>query len=141
MEPKKKKPADNKTKVNNASVLDFINALADAQQKEDSLVILRMMEQITGEKPEMWGSALIGFGRVQITSPASGRVVDWFRIGFSPRKTSLSLYAAGNAQKHAAALEKLGKHKTGVGCLYIKRLSDVNLEVLRGILENSVRQV
>ena len=101
--------------------------------------MLEMMKGASKEEPKMWGKALIGFGNVRLTSPATGRQVDWLRIGFSPRKSALSLYLTGDIQTHAAALAKLGKHKTGVGCLYIKKLADVDLKVLRGIIDASLK--
>ena len=82
----------------------------------------------------MWGSSMIGFGDVRYKSPASGREVDWFKIGFSPRKANLSLHLGLNIQLHADALSKLGKHKTGVGCLYINKLEDVDMKVLEKII-------
>ena len=81
----------------------------------------------------MWGSSMIGFGNVRYKSPATGREVDWFKIGFSPRKANLSLHLMG-IEKHAEALTKLGKHKTGVGCLYINKLEDVDVKVLEKMI-------
>src|SRR4051812_11412975 len=100
--------AEVKTKPTSASVDDFINSVKDEQKRKDSFVMVEMMKQATGEEPTMWGSSIIGFGNVRLKSPASGREVDWLRIGFSPRKASLSLYITGGAKRHAAALEKLG---------------------------------
>ena len=87
----------------------------------------------------MWGSSLIGFGQKRYKSPATGREVDWFRIGFSPRKANLSLHISVDIKKHSAALKNLGKHKTGVGCLYINKLEDVDLKVLKGLVEESLK--
>ena len=87
----------------------------------------------------MWGSSIIGFGNKRYKSPKTGREVDWLLIGFSPRKASLSLYLAVNLKKQAAVLKKLGKHKTGVGCLYINKLEDVDLKVLKGMIEASLK--
>lgn len=131
--------AEIKTKPTSASVEDFINSVKEEQKRKDSFVILEMMKKATGEDPKMWGSSLIGFGNVTIKSPATGREVDWLRIGFSPRKANLSLYLTGNVKQHAAALEKLGKHKTGVGCIYINKLADIDLKVLKGMIEASLR--
>jgi len=127
------KLAVNKTKVNAASVTDFINSIADEQQRKDSTVILTLMQKATKLTPRMWGSNMIGFGEVRYKSPASGREVDWFRIGFSPRKTNLSLHLI-DMSYHADALKKLGKHKTGMGCLYINKLADVDMKVLEKII-------
>jgi len=132
--------ADNKTKATSASVEDFINSLPEEQKRQDSWVLVEMMQKASGEEPKMWGSSLIGFGQVRLKSPNSGREVDWLRIGFSPRKANLSLYLSGDIHKqHAAALQKLGKHKTGVGCLYINKLTDVDMEILKGMIEASLR--
>lgn len=131
--------AENKTKPTTASVEDFINSIKDEQKRNDSFVLLEMMKKATGEEPKMWGSSLIGFGQVRLKSPNTGREVDWLRLGFSPRKANLSLYISGNInQQHTEALKKLGKHKTGVGCLYINKLEDVDIEILKGMIEASL---
>src|SRR5690349_22814669 len=126
--------ADIKTKQNTASVEDFINTVKDEQKRKDSFVILEMMKEATGEEPKMWGTSIIGFGIRKYKSPATGKEVDWVRVGFSPRKASLSLYISINIKEHAAALKKLGKHKTGVGRLYINKLDDVDRKVLQGMI-------
>jgi uncharacterized protein YdhG (YjbR/CyaY superfamily) len=87
----------------------------------------------------MWGSSIIGFGNKIYKSPTSGREVEWLIIGFSPRKANLSLYLTLNIKKHADALKKLGKHKTGVGCLYINKLEEVDVKVLKGIIKASLQ--
>lgn len=131
--------AENKTKATSASVEDFINSIQDEQKRKDSLVLFELMKNATGEEPKLWGDSLIGFGQVRIKSPTSGREVDWLRLGFSPRKANLSLYISGNIKnQHAEALKKLGKHKTGVGCLYINKMEDINLNILKGMLETSL---
>lgn len=122
--------AENKTKPTSESVEDFINSVQDEQKRKDSFVILEMMKKATGEEPKMWVGSLIGFGNVIVKSPSTGREVEWIRIGFSPRKANLMLYLSGDVTRHAAALEKLGKHKTGVGCIYINKLYDIDLNVL-----------
>ncbi|HZH96985.1 MAG TPA: DUF1801 domain-containing protein, partial [Flavisolibacter sp.] len=120
-------------------VADFINSITDEQKKKDSFVLLEMMKKASGEEPRMWGSSIIGFGQVKLKSPNTGKEVDWLRIGFSPRKASLSLYISGDINhQHAEALQKLGKHKTGVGCLYINRLEDVDMKILKGMIEASL---
>jgi hypothetical protein len=132
--------AEIKTKPTSASVADFINRVQDEQKRKDSFVILEMMKKATGEEPTMWGSSIIGFGNKRYKSAATGREVDWMRIGFSPRKANLALYISVSIQEHAAALKKLGKHKTGVGCLYINKLADIDLEVLKSMIEVSAQQ-
>ena len=132
--------AEIKTKPTSDSVEDFINKIKDEQKRKDSFAILEMMKKATGEEPTMWGSSIIGFGNMRYKSPATGREVDWLKIGFSPRKANLSLYLTMNIQKHAAALKKLGKHKTGVGCLYINKLEDVDVKVLKDIINTSLKK-
>jgi hypothetical protein len=123
-----------KTKQTSLSVKDFINSITEEQKRKDSLIILKLMEKAMKEKPTMWGSSMIGFGNVRYKSPATGREVDWFKIGFSPRKANLSLHLGLDIQQHADALNKLGKYKTGVGCLYINKLSDIDIKVLEKII-------
>ncbi len=96
------------------------------------------MEKAMKEKPQMWGSSMIGFGNVRYKSPATGREVDWFRIGFSPRKANLSLHLM-DMQRHGDLLTKLGKHKTGAGCLYINKLEDVDLKILEKIITTTAK--
>jgi len=131
--------AEIKTKQNSASVEEFINTVQSEQKRKDSLVILEMMKKATGEEPKMWGSSLIGFGEVRLKSPNTGREVDWLRIGFSPRKANFSLYLTGDIKKYDSALKKLGKHKTGMGCLYINKLEDIDLKVLKGMIETALK--
>lgn len=127
------KPAVIKTKQTSSSVEDFINSITDEQKRNDSFVVLKLMEKAMKVKPKMWGSSMIGFGEVRYKSPASGREVDWFKIGFSPRKANLSLHLI-DLQRHADALPELGKHKTGGGCIYIKKLDDVDVKILEKII-------
>ena len=140
MAEKKSKLAEIKTKPTSVSVEDFINIIPDEQKRKDSFVILEMMKKASGEEPVMWGGSIIGFGNKRYKSPTTGREVDWLRIGFSPRKANLSLYISIGIQEHAAALEKLGKHKTGVGCLYINKLADVDMKVLEEMIETSLKK-
>jgi len=137
---KKSKLVEIQTKQNNASVEDFINKVPDEQKRKDSFVILEMMKKATGEEPKMWGGSLIGFGNVRYKSPNTGREVDWLKIGFSPRKANLSLYLTMDVKQHADALKKLGKHKTGVGCLYINKLADVDVKVLKAMIDTALKK-
>ena len=139
MAQKKSKLAEIKTKPTIASVEDFINNIPDEQKRKDSFVLLEMMKKSSGEEPVLWGSAIIGFGLKRYKSPTSGREVDWLRVGFSPRKTNLSLYVHVGMQEHADALKKLGKHKAGVGCLYINKLEDIDMKVLKGMIDASLK--
>jgi len=128
-----------KTKETDSSVEDFINSVKDEEKRKDSFILLRLMQKATKEKPKMWGSSMIGFGNKRYKSPATGREVDWFKIGFSPRKANLSLHLVLDIKKYAAELKKLGKHKTGVGCLYINKLDDIDLKVLDKIINVAVK--
>jgi len=127
-----------KTTENSSSVEDFINGVESEQKRKDSFLLLKIMQKITKEKPKMWGSSIIGFGKLRYKSPTSGREVDWFKIGFSPRKANLSLYFM-NLEIHAASLEKLGKHKKGGGCIYVNKLDDIDLKVLEEMIETTVK--
>lgn len=128
------KVAQIKTKPTELSVDAFINNLPDEEKRTDSFTLLKMMEKATKEKPKIWGTSMIGFGLKRYKSPTSGREVDWFKIGFSPRKANFSLNLVLDIKQHTALLNKLGKHKTGVGCLYINKLSDVDLKVLQELI-------
>jgi len=136
----KSKLVEIKTKPTSANVKDFINNVKDEQKRKDSFVLLEMMKKATGEEPILWSSSIIGFGNKRYRSPATGREVDWLRIGFSPRKANLSLYLMVNIKEHAADLKKLGKHKTGVGCLYINKLDEIDLKVLKRMIDASLNQ-
>ena len=138
MPEKKSKLVEIKTKPTAASVEDFLDAIQNEQKRKDSFVILEMMKKASGEEPKMWGGSIIGFGNKLYKSPATGREVGWMQIGFSPRKANLTLYLVGGLKKHAKDLERLGKHKTSVGCLYINKLDDVDVTVLQKMIEASL---
>src|SRR5689334_11953393 len=108
------KPAEIKTRQNEARVEDFIHALKNEDQRKAWLALVKLMQNATKEKPKMWRNSLIGFGKKRYKSPASGREVDWFKIGLAPRKSNLSLHLVIDVKKQVAALKKLGKHKTGM---------------------------
>ena len=129
--------AELKTQPTSASVSAFLDAIPNEQRRADCRAVLKVMQHATKNKPVMWGSSIVGFGRYHYKY-ASGRQGDWFLVGFSPRKTDLTLYLMGGLHHHAARLKRLGKHTTGKGCLYIKRLSDVNLEVLADMVAAAV---
>ncbi|MEP7145791.1 MAG: DUF1801 domain-containing protein [bacterium] len=139
MAEKKTKPAQVKTKPTAASVEDFINSNTGEQKRKDSFVLLEMMKKATGQEPTMWGGSIIGFGNKRYKSPTSGREVDWFLIGFSPRKANLTVYLI-NIKEHTEALKKLGKHKTGGGCLYINKLEDIQMNVLKGMIKETLNR-
>jgi hypothetical protein len=130
--------AELKTKKTGASVEDFLNSLPSEQARNDSFEIVNIMKQATEEEPKMWGSSIIGFGSTHLKY-ASGRELDWMIVGFSPRKQNLTLYLSGVFNSYTDLLQKLGKYKTGVGCLYIKTLKDVDAEVLKELIQRCVK--
>ena len=126
-----------KTKKNKSSVIDYINSIEHDGKRKDALEILNMIKKNTRENPRMWGTSIIGFGDLHYKY-ASGREGDWFKCGCSPRKAKISMYLMGcNISKSQSILDRLGKHKTGVGCLYINRLADVDKEVLEKLIKES----
>lgn len=125
--------AELKTKKTELSVDAFIKKIAEPQKRKDAFAIIEMMEKATKSKGKMWGPAIVGFGN-KVLKYDSGRELDWFVMGFSPRKANLTLYVSG-AVEHQATLKKLGKHKTGKGCLYINKLEEVDLSVLKEIIK------
>ena len=132
--------AELKTKVNDASVAKFLDSVGDEQARNDSFEILKMMKQATKEEPKMWGASIVGFGSYHYKGK-SGREGDWMLIGFSPRKQNLTLYLMGGFDTHADLLNKLGKFTTGKGCLYIKKLDDVDKKVLKELMQASVKRM
>jgi hypothetical protein len=140
MAEKKTKLAENKTKPTTSNVEDFLNNIENEQKRKDSFVLLEMMKKASKEEPTLWSNSFIGFGIKRHKSTATGREADWFRIGFAARKTNLSLYFGTYVNEHAAALEKLGKHKAAMGCLYINKLADIDLKVLKGMIEAGCKQ-
>lgn len=129
--------ADAKTKPTKVSVKDFIEKVPDEQKRKDSYELLSMMESITGEKAVMWGPSIIGFGKYHYKY-ASGHEGDACLTGFSPRKAAISLYIMGAVSENQILLSRLGKYKKAVGCLYIKRLSDIDKKVLEQLIKESV---
>ena len=140
MAEKKSKLVEIKTKPTAASVENFINSITDEQKRKDSFALLEMMKKASGEEPVLWSNSIIGFGNKRYKSPTTGREVDWLRIGFSPRKANLSLHISVGISEHEDSLKKLGKHKTGVGCLYINKLEDIDLKVLEGMIDASLNR-
>jgi Domain of unknown function (DU1801) len=130
--------AEQKTKPTEASVKDFLNQIPDEERRADCFAVARMMEEITGNKPKMWGPSIVGFGTHQYKY-ASGREGDWPLIGFSPRKKDLTLYITTAFEKYSGLMDQLGKHSTGKSCLYIKRLSDIHVPTLKKLIKESVK--
>lgn len=126
-----------KTKVNEASVEDFIDSVADETRRQDGYALLKMFTKITGEKPKMWGTSIIGFGQYHYKSERSSQEGDWPLSGFSPRKQNLTLYVMAPYSDLDDLLDKLGKHKTSKGCLYINKLADIDQSVLEKIIERA----
>jgi len=135
-----KKLAVLKTKENDASVEGFLKTVADETKRKDSEEILSMMKKITGEKPKMWGASIIGFGNYIYESPKTGRSGEWFMTGFSPRKQNLTIYVMQGLATYSDLLKKLGKFKlSGGSCLYINKLADVDMKVLKELVSQSYK--
>lgn len=130
--------AEPKTKPTAESVRDFINKIPDEERRADCFAVAKIMEEVTGEKPKMWGPSIVGFGSYHFKYD-SGREGDWLVTGFSPRKKDLTLYIMMGFEKHAELMKKLGKHSTAKSCLYIKRLADVDVPTLTKLIKESVK--
>jgi hypothetical protein len=128
-----------KTRKNDKDVVEFINEFVESEAKrEDALQLLKFMQEYTGFEPKMWGDSIIGFGEYHYKSDRSAQEGDWPLVGFSPRKTAISLYVYTGMPEHEYLLEGLGKYKMGKACIYVKRLSDIDLDVLKKIMEASM---
>lgn len=130
--------AELKTKLNNASVGDFLDTVDDPRKRKDCLEIMKIMRQATGAKPKMWGSGIVGFGSYHYVYE-SGREGDWMLTGFSPRKQNITLYIMPGFDRYRDLMKKLGKHSAGKSCLYIKGLQDVDVLVLKELAAESVK--
>ncbi|MDQ6843542.1 MAG: DUF1801 domain-containing protein [Bacteroidota bacterium] len=129
--------AELKTKETDEGVEKFLNTIEDETKREDCFAIAEIMKQVTRQEPKMWGAAIVGFGSYHYKYE-SGREGDMCMTGFSPRKQAITLYLSGAIKSEKDLLQKLGKHKTGEGCLYIKKLSDVDTKVLKQLIKTSV---
>ena len=129
--------AELKTKKNEASVEKFLNGVKDEKKRQDSYTILKLMKQITKAEPKMWGTSMVGFGSYHYKY-ASGREGNWFVTGFSPRKQNLTLYIMSGFSKYPDLLKKLGMFKTSKGCLYIKKIEDIDIATLKELIKQSV---
>ena len=125
--------AENKTQRTKASVAAFLAAIPDPQRQRDARALAALMRKATGETPAMWGSSIVGYGLTTYQG-SSGRTVDWFPVGFSPRKAALVLYLMGGLKANARLLAELGPHKIGGGCLYLPRLEGVDTKVLARLI-------
>lgn len=128
-----------KTKVNDASVTEFLDKLDDEQKKADSYELLKIFKEVTGFDPKMWGSSIIGYGSYHYKSTRSTQEGDWPLTGFSPRKQSLTIYIMPGFDHYKEIMKDLGKYKTSVSCLYIKKLSDIDTDLLRKLIKESVK--
>ncbi|HJU92279.1 MAG TPA: DUF1801 domain-containing protein [Pyrinomonadaceae bacterium] len=132
--------AELKTKPTQASVKEFLNQIPDKERRDDCFAVAKMMEEITGDKPKMWGPSIVGFGTYHYKY-ASGREGDWPIAAFSPRKKDLTLYIMMGFEKQPELMKQLGKHSTGKSCLYIKRLSDIHIPTLKKLIKLSIKQL
>ncbi len=131
-----------KTLVNDSSVTEFINSVTDETKRNDSFKLLGIFTRITGEKPKMWGTSIIGFGQYHYKSERSKQEGDWPLTGFSPRKQNLTLYLMLGPENYSDLLKNLGKHKTSKGsCLYINKLVDVDQKVLENLIKQSFSEM
>ncbi len=130
--------AELKTKPNKVSVEKFLKSIKDEKKREDSFKVLELMKKITKEEPVMWGPSIVGFGRYHYKY-ASGREGDWFLTGFSPRKQNLTIYIMSGFKRNNELMKKLGKHKTGSSCLYINRLEDLDMKILKELITESLK--
>lgn len=130
-----------KTTPNDADARDFIEKVEDETKKQDSLRLLDMFSEITAEKPVMWSDSIIGFGKYHYKSERSSQEADWMLTAFSPRKQYLALYIMPGLERYTDLLERLGPHKTGKSCLYVKRLADVDQAVLRELIDRGFKDM
>ncbi len=132
--------AELKTKPTKASVSQFLKGVEDDQKRRDAREILALMKEITGKRPKLWGTSIVGFGTYHYKYQ-SGREGDWPVTGFSPRKQNLAIYIMPGFSRYPSLMKKLGKYKTGKSCLYLKKLEDVDLKVLRQLVSQSVKDM
>ena len=132
--------AELKTKINDASVENFINSVEDEKKREFAFTILEMMKKVTKAEPKMWGTSIIGFGTYHYKYK-SGQEGDWMQVGFSPRKQAMTLYIMSGFSRYEELLSKLGKFKTGKSCLYLKKEEDIDMKVLNELVSQSVKYI
>jgi hypothetical protein len=125
-----------KTTPNDGSVDGFLDGISDERQRADAKSLDRLMREVTGQSPRMWGDSIVGYGTYHYRY-ASGREGDWMKVGFAPRKGKFSIYLSDRADDHTELLSRLGRHKSAVSCLYVKRLEDVDMTVLAEIIRES----
>ena len=131
--------AELKTKKNDGDVTAFLDSIENERQRREAHTLVELMQEVSGAPPEMYGTSIVGFGSSSLLY-ADGKAEDWFKVGFSPRKGKFSLYIVEDAREHSEALERLGKHKTGKACIWVNKLDDIDLEVLREIVAKGVEK-
>lgn len=132
--------AEIKTKQNDANVYEFVNSFANTElKKKDSYEIIKLMQEVTGFEPKMWGGTIIGFGQYHYKSERSRQEGDWPLVGFSPRKAAISFYVYSGSPGQAELLKELGKFKMGKGCIYVNKLSDINQETLKKLIKSTIK--
>ena len=127
-----------KTRPTDADVGAYLESVPDPRRRDEAKTVCRLMQEVTGEVPVMWGTGIVGFGNVRLRY-ASGRELDWPVVGFSPRKAATTVYLTDGFEQREDLLARLGPHSTGKSCLYLKRLADVDLEVLRALIAESAQ--
>jgi hypothetical protein len=132
--------AELKTKQTGLSVEDYINAISDKQRQADCMIIMDLLKKITGDEPRMWGETIVGYGNVNLKYE-SGREVDWFKTGFSNRKDAITIYSMYGFTTQPELMKQLGKVKDGKGCIYIKKMSDIDLNILEQMLINYIQKM
>ncbi|HYF13376.1 MAG TPA: DUF1801 domain-containing protein [Candidatus Paceibacterota bacterium] len=130
-----------KTKKNKGSVAKYIASIPDAQKREDAKELVKIFSQVTKEKATMWGTSIVGFGEYHYKSDRSRQEGDWPRTGFSARKQNLSIYVMPGFKRYGSILKKLGPHTTSVGCLYVKRLEDIDISTLKTLIKESLKDM
>lgn len=131
--------AENKTQRTKASVAAFLAAIPDPEQRTEAKALAALMKKVTGRSPAMWGTSIVGYGDTTYTG-SGGRTVDWFPVGFSPRKAALTVYLMGGIRHDADLVKRLGRHKVGGGCLYLPTLEGVDLKVLGQLIAKSYKR-
>ncbi|MEK7105595.1 MAG: DUF1801 domain-containing protein [Patescibacteria group bacterium] len=131
--------AELKTKPTKQNAVAFLKTIEPEEKQKDSFALLKLFQKVTGQKPVMWGTSIVGFGMYHYESERSAQKGDWPLVGFSPRKQNLTLYIMAGNKDNQSALKKLGKYKASGGCLYLKKLSDVDVKVLADLIKSSFR--
>ena len=132
--------AELKTKENDADVLDFVNRIENDKRKQDSIALLDIFKEVLDKEPKMWGPSIVGYGSYQYKYP-TGREGEWFLSGFSPRKQNMTLYIMAGFSEYDDLMSKLGKYKIGKSCLYINKLEDVDIDVLKTLIRESASYI